>query len=248
MSEPTFHPSIHFSPRGNHRVAYIIVHTTQTPTGGTPVGTLRYLEKNERQVSCHELVVPGEVYQMVPDSLAAHHAGYATLPDGTTGLAANQKSWGIELFNFGQRRPQESIVVMGLERVAEACKRFGLKAERVLGHREVDPTRRTDPDGIDMEWFRSEVAKRLGAGAPSPADDPLARRLHESANKVRVIEANFTAALLMRILEDGFIPTSNEYTMRDDDNNSYIAQRAESRHGVRVYYCPVGQWDQVAWK
>jgi hypothetical protein len=56
-----------------------------------------------------------------------------------------------------------------LERVLEAMirmrfkARFGTKAhERVVAHRETDPTRRQDPDGVDMNQFRREIAQALG--------------------------------------------------------------------------------------
>lgn len=157
------HPSQHWSPRDGRKPRYIVIHSTETPADGTTAGTLQYLTQNDRQVSIHELIMPGHpVYRMVPDDRAAHHVGYATLPNGAGGFEANLQTWGEELYNVAGRPVDKETRDRGVARAAEACKRLGLTSAEVLGHREVDPARRSDPTGIDMDAFRRDVATLLG--------------------------------------------------------------------------------------
>lgn len=163
-------PAMSHSPRGGTRARYVVVHSTDSPAGSTPEGTARYLAGNDRKVSAHELVAPLAVYVMVPDDRAAHHAGYATLPDGTTGGAVNLASWGLEIYQESGRPCAPELVEVAAGRVAGACKRLGIPAARVVSHAEVDPGRRSDPVGVSMDAFRARVSAMLAEGGqPAPA-------------------------------------------------------------------------------
>jgi hypothetical protein len=159
-------PSVHYSARRGYPVHYIIVHSTDSPAGAPALATLNYLVKNDRGVSVHELVLPdGVSYRLVNDGLAAHHCESASVqfPDGSPANLANEITWGIEAYQIHGQPVGEQVVRVAVERVAAACRRFGLGVHQVLAHREIDPARRSDPVGIDMEWFRSAVAATLAA-------------------------------------------------------------------------------------
>ena len=164
-------PAANHSPRVGERARYVIVHSTDSPTNSTPAGTAEYLARNERLVSIHELVNPEATYVMVPDELAAHHAGAdsARLPDGTRGSAVNRASWGIEIFQWTGQPCAPALVERAAVRAADACRRLGIPAANVLQHREVDPGRRSDAVGVDAGAFRGRVAELLGTGSPAPA-------------------------------------------------------------------------------
>lgn len=91
----------------------------------------------------------------------ANHAGGG----GWRGLSGNGSVWGCEAENDGVGQPWSPGQLHWYPRLAAASAAvtpFG--AEMVCAHREWTPTK-IDPTGIDMGWFRGEVA-RLLAGSP----------------------------------------------------------------------------------
>lgn len=205
-----------FSPRGGVRPRYIVVHSTDSPAGSTPASTARFLQENDRQVSVHELVIPGAVYVMVADGMAAHHAGNATLPDGTTGSAVNAASWGIEVYQVHGQPCDPSLEDVCVARVVAACRRLDIPSRNVLGHREIDPGRRGDPVGVDMAAFRAAVAAKLGesgqpAPAPAPGPDVAVLIAAAKAEHMRAgVRLNPGSAIQRTMLADGVWPTTNE--------------------------------------
>jgi len=237
-------PSQHHSSRGGQSVRWIIVHSTDSPATSTPDGTGRYLQQNDRQVSVHEYVAGAtEVWRMVADDRAAHHceSASARFPDGTATSLANEVTWGIEGFQRSGQAVDERIVEAMAQRVAEACRRLRLGADRVLAHREIDPGRRGDPVGVDMDAFRARVAGILGGGAALDR----AGLLTEAAQR-QAIRLNPSAAIQRVITAAGFVPTSGEFDWSDASGH-YVAQRAESlaTGEVRVYYAKKGDWGRV---
>lgn len=164
----TSRPSNHHSHRGGQRVIWLVAHTTEGPNGSTIEGTIRYLQSNERQASAHEFVAPGMAVLMVPDDRAAHHAGSESsrFPNGATGFNGNAQSFGLEMYHNVGTTISPATVAIAVDRFAQACRRFGLGVERILAHRDIDPTRRSDPVGVEMPWFRARVAERLAVGVP----------------------------------------------------------------------------------
>jgi len=231
--------SVHWSDRAGQQVRYIIVHSTASPVGAPAENTLRYLVgPNERRVSAHELVLPeGQVYRLVADERAAHHCESESVhfPDGTPAHLANEVTWGIEAYQVSGRPVGEEVLATTTERVAAACSRFGLDSSRVLGHREIDPSRRQDPVGVDMDELRAAVDKVL------PESVLLAEgEVHQ------VIQFNPNAALQQCIFADGFVPNSPEFEVQIG-GIQYLGQRAEhlGTGKVRVYYAEVPHWDDV---
>ena len=232
-------PSMYSSDRQGQQVRYIIVHSTASPVGVPAENTLAYLVgPNDRGVSAHELVLPGgQAYRLVPDERAAHHCWSESVrfPDGTPSHLANQITWGIESYQVEGKPVGKEVLAIAIERIAEACRRFELDSSHVLGHREIDPDRRQDPVGVDMDELRAAVDEIL-----------LRDVLLAEAEVHQMIQFNPDAALQMRIFADGFVPNSHEFDVQINQVQ-YRAQRAEhlGTGQVRVYYAKVPEWDKV---
>lgn len=80
-------------------------------------------------------------------------------------LYGNSHSIGIEAGNdgLGEPWPQRQLDAY-VALCAELTKEFNLKPKRVRGHKEIAPSRKIDPNGINMNWFRSRVAQYLKGG------------------------------------------------------------------------------------
>jgi hypothetical protein len=121
-------------------------------------------------------------------------------------------------------------------RIAAACTRLGLDYTRVLGHREIDPDRKSDPVGVSsMDDFRASIGQLL-----------LEDALFTTATNSQVMRFNPTASLQRRIFADHFAPNSDEFDV-PFNGASYRAQRAEDlgTGRVRVYYCKIPNWSNV---
>lgn len=245
-------PSVHWSDRLGQQVRYIVVHSTASPVGAPAENTLNYLiGPNARRVSAHELALPGRrVYRLVPDERAAHHCESESVrfPDGTPAHLANEITWGIETYQVGGRPVGKEALDTAIERIAAACRRFELDSSRILAHREIDPDRRQDPVGVDMDKLRAAVDKVLRGDVLLAAVDavPLRDVLLAEAEVHQTIQLNPNAALQMRIFADSFVPTSSEFDVQVN-NVEYRAQRAEhlGTGKVRVYYAKVPDWANV---
>jgi N-acetylmuramoyl-L-alanine amidase len=137
------------------RVQYLILHYTW----GSYPSSLKVL--TEGPVSSHYLVRdnPVEIYGLVDESRRAYHAG-ASSWKGQTSL--NAASIGIEIVNAGNRLAAEGIewedyppaqidAVIGLVKWIVA--RHEILADRILGHSDIAPQRKSDP-GPKFPWKR----------------------------------------------------------------------------------------------
>lgn len=149
------------------KVHWIVVHSADAPATATPERTAWYFVQNTRSVSINEFVsieadgVPLVWRYMDDTKWYAYHAGYSTLPDGVSGSKVNAVSWGIEIWQKDGEPCDPRLVEIAAKRVALACRRWGLDESRVVMHREIDPTRRRDPIGVDGDAFRELVKKYL---------------------------------------------------------------------------------------
>jgi len=155
-------------PRGEAgAVTWVIVHSPEA--GPNAANTARYLvgASNHGQTGYHELVGhDGTIYRMAPPGLWVGHAGIGTRIPGTNvrGVHVNYRTWSISINNVVGQRPPEYAIIAASQRVADVIVQLGLPdAGVVLAHREVSvvPGRRSDPTGVDMEWFRSLVHDAL---------------------------------------------------------------------------------------
>ncbi len=111
-----------------------------------------FLEIHGRQVSAHVLIGrDGEVVQYVPFPLRAWHAG-ASCFGGRTGC--NDFSVGIEL-EGSDDLPYEGVQYRRLADLAVLLMRAypGITRERIVGHSDIAPGRKTDP-GREFDWDR----------------------------------------------------------------------------------------------
>ncbi|HGY0992501.1 TPA: N-acetylmuramoyl-L-alanine amidase [Aeromonas salmonicida subsp. pectinolytica] len=159
----------------NERIAFLILHYTDEDDARS----LRLLTEPAHQVSAHYLIprdtdqTPLPVYQLVPDSQRAWHAGRSRWHQ-YAGL--NASSLGIEIVNLGyppedallpahQRRwqpyTQAQIAAIGAL-TQKLVQRYRIPPTQVLAHSDVAPERKQDP-GPYFPW--RELALHYGAGA-----------------------------------------------------------------------------------
>ncbi|MDF0599870.1 N-acetylmuramoyl-L-alanine amidase [Psychromarinibacter sp. C21-152] len=141
---------------------------------------LERLCDRQAQVSAHYLIAgDGRAYHLVDEDARAWHAGAGQWGEVSD---VNSRSIGIELDNPGDC-PFAEPQVAALERLlAGICARWRIPPERVIGHSDMAPTRKTDP-GPRFDWRRLALqglsvwpaAPLSGAAAPfSGAADPRA--------------------------------------------------------------------------
>ncbi|MFB0585393.1 N-acetylmuramoyl-L-alanine amidase [Aeromonas salmonicida] len=159
----------------NERIAFLILHYTDEDDARS----LRLLTEPAHQVSAHYLIprdtdqTPLPVYQLVPDSQRAWHAGRSRWHQ-YAGL--NASSLGIEIVNLGyppedallpahQRRwqpyTQAQIAAIGAL-TQKLVQRYRILPTQVLAHSDVAPERKQDP-GPHFPW--RELALHYGVGA-----------------------------------------------------------------------------------
>lgn len=118
----------------------IIHHTAQNSCDQT----LQTFTLPRTQVSAHYVICKdGTVHHMLNDLLRAHHAGVSKWGN-TTDL--NSSSIGIELDNNGFEpftEPQMNSLLTLLERLKKA---YSIPASNFIGHGDIAPTRKNDPN------------------------------------------------------------------------------------------------------
>lgn len=138
------------------RAQFLILHYTY----GNFQSSLKTL--TEGPVSSHYLVNidPPTIYQLVDETRRAFHAGVSYWK-GATQL--NASSIGIEIVNAGPRKGSDGVetwaeypqaqmdAVMAL--VKKIVAEHQIKGERILGHSDIAPQRKTDP-GPKFPWKR----------------------------------------------------------------------------------------------
>ena len=135
------------------RVLFIVVHYTV----GDFDNALRTLTEDGTGVSSHYLVddEPPTVYRLVDESRRAWHAGSSCWKDH---CGLNASSVGIEIVNPGWRdgawtpfAPAQIDAVVAL--IRDVAMRHGVRAERILGHNEIQPEGKEDPGPL-FPWLR----------------------------------------------------------------------------------------------
>jgi len=162
---PVYKPAVVSRPSPNHEprrgtdIDVILLHHTGSNRATVDLATLR-MGSGPNRVSAHYLVAPGgTLYQLVPDSRAAWHAGVASLR-GETKPSVNLRSIGIEITNDGSgKTPFTEEQYRVLERLVPYLARtYRVPKENILGHRDVAPGRKTDPaDNFDWACVRRAV-------------------------------------------------------------------------------------------
>lgn len=121
-----------------------------------------FAEICDRKVSSHVLVRrDGSVTQYVPFNLRAWHAGASSWQGRT---ACNDFSVGIELEGTDETTYEDAQYSTAAALIDALCEAYAtLSPERIVGHSDIAPGRKTDP-GIAFDWprLRSDLAVRRG--------------------------------------------------------------------------------------
>lgn len=123
----------------------------------TPYGTARNMAKNraaaltttDREASWHiSIEGDGSIVQMAPTLVGCWHAGGATAKPIAGVGPANRVSVGVELIGYGDAFPAEQV--NSAKRVWRALVRaYAIPRDRaMIGHSQIDPTRKRDPGPI----------------------------------------------------------------------------------------------------
>ena len=164
-------PSPNFDERpGNCPIDLLVLHCISLPPGEfggpwideffsnrlDPSAHPYFSEIRDMRVSSHLLIRrSGELVQYVPFSHRAWHAGQSEYRGRTQ---CNDFSVGIELEGTDDDGPFEPDQYRGLALVAREIMNLfpGITEDRIVGHSEIAPERKTDPgSGFDWHYFRS---------------------------------------------------------------------------------------------
>lgn len=192
------HPSPnHGERRGCDRPDSLILHYTGMPSASE---ALLWLANPLSQVSCHYFVFEdGRIWQMVPESRRAWHAGRGSW-HGETDM--NSRSIGIEIANAGHdlsktppnpgeypdfpERQIEAVIALAKDIAA----RWKIAPDRILAHSDIAPGRKVDP-GEKFPWARLAAA---GVGlwpASPPRHDGPAYRPGDEGMPVAALQSMF---------------------------------------------------------
>lgn len=138
--------------RPGTQIEILLLHYTGMREG---LAALERLCDREAKVSSHYLVFEsGEVVQLVPEALRAHHAGESCWQGAGD---VNSRSIGIEIENPGHDYGYPDFPDRQIESVIALCRdilaRRKIAAHNVLAHSDVAPTRKQDP-GEKFPWQR----------------------------------------------------------------------------------------------
>ena len=151
----------------------LVLHYTGMADG--PAALAR-LTDPEAKVSAHYMVEEdGRVFVLVPEERRAWHAGIGAW-QGQTNI--NAASIGVEIVNpgheFGYRPFPEPQIASVIELLTDMRSRWTVPDDRVLGHSDVAPHRKTDPGEL-FPWKRLAEAGHGLWVEPDPAPGaPLA--------------------------------------------------------------------------
>ena len=204
--DPVWHPSPNFGQRrlGQDPDMILLHHTAMRSWQDA----LARLCDPKHEVSAHYLITAsGIVYQMVDEKDRAWHAG-----QGSWGALQdiNSHSIGIEIDNAGPTAgnppftaPQMTSLVRLLETIR---RRWNIPPERVIGHSDTAPERKTDP-GPKFDWTQ------------------LARLGH-------AVDAGSTSAMQVNVEKFRALCTTIGYADDLDDQTRLSALRLRFRPGV----------------
>lgn len=129
---------------------YVVIHGT---TGSTDKGDLATLTTGGgKKVSAHILIGrDGTRYRLLPDNVGANHAGYSNAPLAKS-LPPNTNALSIELSNNQKGEAYTPAQLTALrDQLAEWNAAHGTLP--IVAHGMIDPSRRTDPVGLNLADF-----------------------------------------------------------------------------------------------
>jgi len=131
---------------GLRKANYVVIHhTAQKSTEQT----LKTFTLPRTQVSAHYVIGrDGKIYHMLNDYLRAWHGGASRWGNATD---INSSSIGIELDNNGFEAFAEPQISSLLQVLAELKKTHGIPAANFIGHSDIAPGRKVDPNA-NFPW------------------------------------------------------------------------------------------------
>ena len=177
----------HGERRGFARPDSVILHYTGMATGSAALARLR---DPGSELSSHYFVTEdGAILQLVPESRRAWHAG-AGVWKGMSDL--NSASIGVEIVNPGHDGGLPPFPRAQIEAAIALCRdiarRHAIRAERILAHSDVAPSRKRDPG----ERFPWDVLARAGVGhwvEPAPIEAAAAFWRGREGPQIRSLQA-----------------------------------------------------------
>jgi N-acetylmuramoyl-L-alanine amidase len=156
----------------------IVLHYTGMVDGAA---ALARLTDRAAKVSAHYMVEEdGAVFALVPEERRAWHAGRSAWR-GQTDI--NAASVGVEIVNpgheFGYRPFPEPQIATVIELLTDIRSRWTIPDDRILGHSDVAPHRKTDPGEL-FPWKRLAEAGHGLWAEPAPAPGELLAEGDES--------------------------------------------------------------------
>ncbi|CAL7961834.1 N-acetylmuramoyl-L-alanine amidase [Alphaproteobacteria bacterium] len=146
MNKIFFHPSPNFDGRPNFtEISMIVVHHTEVDTERS----LDLLTSSRSKVSSHYLIAKdGKIIQLVEETKRAWHAGKSYW-DGKENI--NDCSIGIELTNLGHEPFPLRQMKFFIDLCKEIIERYAIKQKNIVGHSDVAPDRKIDPQSR-FDW------------------------------------------------------------------------------------------------
>lgn len=108
----------------------------------------------------------------------ANHAGAGSW----RGVTGNGRAVGVEAYNDGRGEPWPPVQLRAWDVLnGVLLRRLGLPADRLCGHREWAPSRKTDPQGLDMQQMRARAAVLLAGDDMTPEQAQQLTDIHRVA-------------------------------------------------------------------
>lgn len=171
-----------------HSLDMLVLHYTGMENGEK---ALKWLCMKESQVSSHYLVMEdGQIYQMVPETKRAWHAGVSSWERQED---LNSRSIGIEIVNAGHEfglpdYPQIQIQAV-LKLSQDILSRWPVPPHRVVGHSDIAPSRKRDP-GEKFPW-KFFFENGVGLWAQEIEKSEVFLRIGERGNNVSQLKHRF---------------------------------------------------------
>lgn len=139
---------------------------------------------SDKKASYHDIIDrDGSVLRMVPDDMVANHAGDSGWPNPRRATPGNQKPNGgsVNAESIGiawahQSGPLTAAqIATAIELVRGYRARYGIPLSNVVGHDEVSPGRKTDPQAaMPIASFRALLGADAHTATTTGQADPLA--------------------------------------------------------------------------
>jgi N-acetylmuramoyl-L-alanine amidase len=139
-------------------------------TAGSFPGCAEWLCDLKSHVSAHLLInKAGNCYQLVDFDKRAWHAGSGAFDVNLDGVISpvekmwNDRSIGIELEAIGgDGYKYSSIQIHAVERIVQSLVEiYAIDPDHILGHKEIAPGRKVDPENFNMDQFRQFIGGQI---------------------------------------------------------------------------------------